>query len=139
MFMRDLSVIERRMRLYAEHALAGLGVGFPEQVVIMQRGARGTCRQEDLAAHFSIDKGSIAKTVGKLEAKGLVSRVLNPADKREKLVELTSAGNELLASMGSTYVELEKLMFAGLTQQELETTFAALERIAANLSEDKEG
>ncbi|MGN0072208.1 MAG: MarR family winged helix-turn-helix transcriptional regulator [Coriobacteriales bacterium] len=138
MFMRDLSVIERRMRLYAEHALADLGVGFPGQVVLMQLGARGSCRQEDLASHFSIDKGSIAKTVGKLEAKGLVSRVLNPADKREKLVELTAQGREVLDAMGSTYVELEQLMFAGLSQQELETTFAALERIAANLTEEKE-
>lgn len=138
MFMRDLSVIERRMRLHAERALADLSVGFPEQVVLMQLGARGTCRQEDLAAHFFIDKGSIAKTVGKLEAKGLVSRVLNPADKREKLVELTAQGSEVLAAMGSSYVELEKRMFAGLSQQELETTFAALERIAANLTEEKE-
>ena len=138
MFMRDLSVIERRMRLYAEHALAGLGVGFPEQVVIMQLGARGTCRQEDLAAHFSIDKGSIAKTVGKLEAKGLVSRVLNPADKREKLVELTEQGRGLLGFMGSAYGQLEQRMFAGLDGAELECALAVLERIAANLSEYKE-
>ena len=101
MFMRDISVIERKMRLYAEHALAGQGVGFPEQVVLMHLAAHGTCRQEDLAAHFHIDKGSIAKTVSKLEAKGLVSRVLNPADKREKLVELTPQGTEVLAAMGS--------------------------------------
>ena len=138
MFMRDLSVIERRMRLYAEHALAGLGVGFPEQVVIMQLGARGTCRQEDLAAHFSIDKGSIAKTVGKLEAKGLVSRVLNPADKREKLVELTEQGRGLLGFMGSAYGQLEQRMFAGLDGAELECALAVLERVAANLSEYKE-
>ena len=138
MFMRDLSVIERRMRLYAEHALAGLGVGFPEQVVIMQLGARGTCRQEDLAAHFSIDKGSIAKTVSKLEAKGLVSRVLNPADKREKLVELTEQGRGLLGFMGSAYGQLEQRMFAGLDGAELECALAVLERIAANLSEYKE-
>ena len=138
MFMRDISVIERKMRLYAEHALAGQGVGFPEQVVLMHLGAHGTCRQEDLATHFHIDKGSIAKTVGKLEAKGLVSRVLNPADKREKLVELTEQGRGLLGFMGSAYGQLEQRMFAGLDGAELECALAVLERVAANLSEYKE-
>lgn len=138
MFMRDISVIERKMRLYAEHALAEQGVGFPEQVVLMHLGAHGTCRQEDLAAHFHIDKGSIAKTVSKLEAKGLVSRVLNPADKREKLVELTEQGRGLLGFMGSAYGQLEQRMFAGLDGAELECALAVLERIAANLSEYKE-
>lgn len=138
MFMRDISVIERKMRLYAEHALAGQGVGFPEQVVLMHLAAHGTCRQEDLATHFHIDKGSIAKTVSKLEAKGLVSRVLNPADKREKLVELTEQGRGLLGFMGSAYGQLEQRMFAGLDGAELECALAVLERIAANLSEYKE-
>ena len=138
MFMRDISVIERKMRLYAEHALAGQGVGFPEQVVLMHLAAHGTCRQEDLAAHFHIDQGSIAKTVGKLEAKGLVRRVLNPADKREKLVELTEQGRGLLGFMGSAYGQLEQRMFAGLDGAELECALAVLERIAANLSEHKE-
>ena len=138
MFMRDISVIERKMRLYAEHALAGQGVGFPEQVVLMHLAAHGTCRQEDLAAHFHIDKGSIAKTVGKLEAKGLVSRVLNPVDKREKLVELTPEGCGTLSSMASAYEQLEQRMFDGVGEHALACTFAALERIAANLSEDKE-
>ena len=138
MFMRDISVIERKMRLYAEHALADQGGGFPEQVALMHLAAHGTCRQEDLAAHFHIDKGSIAKTVGKLEAKGLVSRVLNPADKREKLVELTEQGRGLLGFMGSAYGQLEQRMFAGLDGAELECALAVLERVAANLSEYKE-
>ena len=138
MFMRDISVIGRKMRLFAERALAQQGVGFPEQVVLMHLGAHGTCRQEDVSTHFLIDKGSIAKTVSKLEAKGLVNRVLNPADKREKLVELTAAGRETLGFMASIYEQLEKRMFEGIDKEELACTFAALERIAANLSEDKE-
>ena len=67
-----------------------------------------------------------------------MSRVLNPADKREKLVELTEQGRGLLGFMGSAYGQLEQRMFAGLDGAELECALAVLERIAANLSEYKE-
>lgn len=138
MFMRDLSVIERRMRIYAERSLSHLGIGFPEQVVVMQLSAHGICRQEDLAAHFSIDKGSIAKTVGKLESKGLVRRECNPADRREKLVELTEQGEAVVGSMADAYRVLEERMFKGLNQEELDVASRALERIAINLTEEEE-
>ena len=70
--MNDLSIIVRHMRVFAERCMADEGLGFPEQLVIMCLAARKTSNQEQVASYLDIDKGAVAKTVAKLEAKGLV-------------------------------------------------------------------
>ena len=138
MFMSDVSVIVRKMRVIAESCLGEFDVGFPEQLIIMYLGANGACNQTAIAEELEIDKGSIAKTVGKLEAKGLVHREENPHNRREKRVELTPAADEILKTMRSAHKELDELMFAGLTDEEIEVTCHALAVIASNLVDAKE-
>ena len=70
--MNDISIIVRHMRVFAERCMADEGLGFPEQLVIMCLAARKTSNQEQVASYLDIDKGAVAKTVAKLEAKGLV-------------------------------------------------------------------
>lgn len=139
MFMSDISIIVRKMRLSAEANLGEYGIGFPEQLVIMYLSAHGASNQMAIAEEFEIDKGSIAKTVGKLEAKGLVSREENPSNRREKLVELTPIADGIVSSLHSAQKELDDVLFAGLSQEEIETTCRALSVIAGNMTRSKEG
>ncbi len=134
MLMTDISIIVRKMRVCAERAMAGHGIGFPEQQVLMLLKARGACNQESLAAELQIDKGSIARTVAKLEEKGLVAREVNPQNKREKLVSLQPAAEEVLRDMWALYQKLEGLMYEGLAPQQIQQTNRCLEHIASNLS-----
>ena len=133
MFMSDVSIIVRKRRLIAEASLAKYDIGFPEQLVIMFLSANGPSNQAAIAERLEIDKGSIAKTVSKLESKGLVIRTENPMDRREKHVELAPAADEILNAMHSTHKALDNLMFAGLDDEEIEATCNALSIIANNL------
>ncbi len=139
MFMSDVSIIVRKMRLFAEANLVSRGIGFPEQLVIMFLSVHGPCKQETIAEELEIDKGSIAKTIGKLEGKGLVHRKVNPTSRREKIVELLPAANETLEAMHVAHAELDKTLFAGLTPEEIEITCASLSMIAQNLVDATEG
>ena len=139
MFMSDVSIIVRKMRLIAEAHLDEFGIGFPEQLVIMYLGAHGTSNQASIANELEIDKGSIAKTIGKLEAKGLVRREENPRNRREKSVELTHSAEDLVGTMRSIHRELDDTMFAGLSADEIEATCDALSKIARNLVAATEG
>ena len=139
MFMSDVSIIVRKMRLMAEAHLSEYELGFPEQLVIMYLGAHGASNQAAIADALEIDKGSIAKTVGKLEAKGLVQRGENPADRREKRVELASAADGILRTMHAAHEELDRQLFAGLSDEEVEATCRALSIIANNLVKAEEG
>ena len=139
MFMSDVSIIVRKMRLIAEMRLSEFDIGFPEQLVIMYLGAHGASSQTEIVDEFEIDKGSIAKTLGKLEAKGLIKREENPNNRREKRVELTPAADRILRKMRSEHKQLDAIMFDGLTEEEIEATCRALSIIAGNLIEAEGG
>ena len=139
MFMSDISIIVRKMRLMAEAHLGEYGIGFPEQLVIMHLGAHGASNQTAIADALEIDKGSIAKTLSKLEEKGLIVRRENPENRRENRVELTPAADRILHAMRTAHKQLDGIMFAGLSDEEVRTTCRVLSRIAENLVEAEEG
>ncbi|MBR0405845.1 MAG: MarR family transcriptional regulator [Eggerthellaceae bacterium] len=133
MFMSDVSIIVRKMRVIAEASLDKYDIGFPEQLVIMYLSAYGESNQTAIAETLEIDKGSIAKTVSKLEAKGLVNRMENPQNRREKSVVLTPAADGILSDMHAAHKKLDETLFAGLTDEQVETTCQSLSVIADNL------
>lgn len=135
MFMSDISIIVRKMRTHAERSQAEAGVGFPEQLVLMYLKAHGASNQETIAAQLDIDKGAVTKTVAKLENKGLVTRQVNPKNKREKLVELEPSALPILESMMAGYKDFEAKMFAGLTEEQVSDLMTSLAQVARNISE----
>lgn len=138
MLMSNISIIMRKMRVCAARRMSSHGIGFPEQQVLMLLKAHGLSNQETLAAELQIDKGSITRTLAKLEEKGLVTREINTQNKREKLVSLQPQAETVLKDMWTLYQELESAMYAGLTQEDIAQTDRCLEHIAANLSETLE-
>lgn len=136
MFMSDISIIVRRMRTQAEHAMGGLEVGFPEQLVLMFLHSHGPSNQEAIVSALGVDKGAIAKTIAKLEAKDLVTRQVNPRSKREKIVSLAPKAHQITQAMEDARASLNATLFAGFTPEEISQTCALLERMAQNVSED---
>ncbi len=134
MLMADASVIVRKMRVYADRCMNGGTIGFPERLILMFLKAHGSSNQESISEELQVDKGSIARTISKLEEKGLVSREINPNNKREKLVSLLPKAEDELDQMQDSYQQLEKAMFEGLTEEDIEKTSECLSRIAANLT-----
>lgn len=135
MFMSDVSIIVRKMRTFAERNQACLGIGFPEQLVLMHLRAHGSSNQESIATLLDIDKGAVAKTIAKLEDKGLVTRKVNPENRREKLVSTKPAAEDVLETMRSNYQDFEQRMFEGLSNEEQQLMIELVGRVARNISE----
>ena len=138
MLMSDISIIVRKLRTAADRCGERWGIGFPEQQVLMLLGAHGPSNQEALACQLQIDKGAVARTVAKLEEKGLVTRQVNPANRREKLVSPRPGAEGVLREMWELYQQLEAVAYRGLAPDEIDLTRRCLERIAANLSDPGE-
>lgn len=119
MLMRDLSIIVRQMRVFAERNLASMNIGFPEQVILMYLTEHECMNQEQIAAYFEIDKGAVAKTLDKLEEKALISRHVDPSDKRKKLVALSAQAEELLTNMGQAYQDWSRRVCFGISAKEM--------------------
>ena len=63
-------------------------------------------RVADVAANFAAGIGAISKGVDRLEARGWVTRLPNPADGRSSLISLTGSGAALVAEAEQTFNDL---------------------------------
>lgn len=73
----------------------------PAEVRALAHAARaGSVRQNVLAERLGVEPMTLSTLIDRLEARGLVQRVTDPADRRAKLVELTDAADPVLAEAG---------------------------------------
>lgn len=139
--MRSMSSAVRHMRLYAERSMAKRSLGFPEQLIIMHLHAARESNQDALAQLLEIDKGAVAKTLGKLEEKGLVERTVNPKNKREKRIRLTKAAAPVIKEMATAWQTWSHEVFAEMNDREMQSFLSTMEIVAsraAKIVENKE-
>lgn len=67
-----------------------------------------------------VTSGAITNRIDKMEAKGLVERVTDPADRRAVRISLTPRGRELVDQLVGLHVENEKRMLAALDPERRE-------------------
>ncbi|NTU89618.1 MAG: MarR family transcriptional regulator [Actinobacteria bacterium] len=132
MLMKDLSIIVRQMRVFAERNLSDMNLGFPEQIILMYLAGRECTSQDQIATYFEIDKGAITKTMEKLEEKGMIIRQIDPANKRKKLVTLSPQAEEAIDKMVSAYQDWSQHVCAGISVEEM----IQLERTLAIMAEN---
>lgn len=90
------------------------------------------CTQEDVCAHFDMDKGRIARNLSELEDKGLVCRTVNEKNKRQKLVRLTPKGEEVLVEIGTIFQRWDAICYSGFSEEERRMHQDFVKRIAEN-------
>ncbi|MEV6583625.1 MarR family transcriptional regulator [Streptomyces sp. NPDC051582] len=96
-------------------------------------------RVGDLAGFFAIGVGATSKGMDRLEGRGWVRRIPNPADGRSSLLELTDSGIELVNDAESTFAAIDGLVRAALGSAELQAAAQALRQLCAALERDKIG
>jgi DNA-binding MarR family transcriptional regulator len=86
--------------------------------------------QSELAATVGRDKTRLIPILDRLEARGLLRRTPDPADRRNRVVALTAAGRELVGSCRAAIRETEAEFLADLDPGERATFVAVLDRLA---------
>jgi len=87
-----------------------------------------------LARHSFVTAQSMADMIAALEARGLIQRNRDQADRRRLVVALTAEGRALLDRYRDTVRALEECMLAGLSDAEVTAFRAALDTCHANLA-----
>ena len=82
-----------------------------------------------LEEHFGAAQSTVAGLVSRLEKKGLVEALSDPADKRIKLVRLTKEGQRLHAVSRQMVVESEERLTALLSEEEQATLLSCLKKM----------
>jgi DNA-binding MarR family transcriptional regulator len=112
----------------------GLSMGTHDVMSVVAR--TPLCRVNDIAAALSITVGGASQAVDRISARGHLVRRPNPADRRSSVVELTQAGEELLAAAGPVFDrELARRFRGPLPEAELDRLGAALAALRASATE----
>ncbi len=88
--------------------------------------------QCDLARALGVEAPSLVRTLGQLEAQGLVERRACDDDRRSKRLYLTPAAIPLLEQIDSVVLAARQEMLAGLSEQDLDQLDKWLALIESN-------
>jgi DNA-binding MarR family transcriptional regulator len=117
-----------------ELALLGITFGQARALRIVAR-EREPFRMGDLAARLEIVPRSATTTVDALEAAGLVTRQMDPKDRRSVLLSATDEGLALIERMARQRRESATALFGRLTQTEQQELLGLLARLCESEEE----
>jgi DNA-binding MarR family transcriptional regulator len=129
---RYLGALHRFARRYfaAEMKRMDLSpVAFP---LLMRLRHHDDVSQEDLVEDFLVDKGTIARTLATLEDAGLVTREVDPDDRRVKRVSVTERGREVAEDLKRVARRWSNRLMEGFSDEEREQLLDYLVRMKEN-------
>jgi DNA-binding MarR family transcriptional regulator len=112
--------IDARLRKECAIGLGGLNV-----LLVIER--TPLCRVQDIASALAITVGGVSQAVDRAESAGWCARRANPEDRRSSILELTAAGDAVLAGAGAVFdEELQRLLGEPLSATALRQLGSAL-------------
>jgi MarR family transcriptional regulator, 2-MHQ and catechol-resistance regulon repressor len=136
-------VMMKAMRALTRYAAAGIeetGLGLSDFGVLELLLHKGPLPVNTIGPIVDLTPGSISIAVDRLVAKGLVSRVESPEDRRVRIVALTQRGKDLIVSAFRKHSGQMKKVFSELSPEELrnlELVFKKVGKRAAALGNEK--
>lgn len=134
MLHSDLSIIVRGGDIFMSRCLGDFGIAASEVTILMYLYGHDHRRQEDISDSLMLDKGSIAKTLRKLEKKELITRETNPADQREKVITVTEKGLAVRNVCQNLVRLWHETMFEHISEEETETIVRVIGKMSGNVT-----
>ena len=134
MLMSNLSIIVRGSQVYSTRKLTGFGINSAEEYILMYLMGHKDANQDAIAKFFAIDKGSVARSLQKLEGKGFITRKVNDDNQREKVISLTEKALDLKAVLSELLVDWRSAMYEGLTEEEISAFENTVDKVAVNIT-----
>lgn len=88
--------------------------------------------QTQIASELAVDKASLTELVGRMATRGLVAVHRDAQDGRRRVATLTPAGHELLAALHGPALDVNRRLFAPLTEAEADQLMGLMGQILAH-------
>lgn len=122
-----LEFFARRIRVRSETVLTPLGLRTRHLLALTVLREHGGSSQQALAGTLEMDGTNIVGLLNDLETAGLVERKRAPEDRRRHIVELTDAGNKLLAKAEFGLAAAENEVLCNLDAKQREELYSLLQ------------
>ena len=127
-----VSITSRGRLVFLNDRLRPLGLSAGQFPVLMLLSKEQNIMQETLVRHYHLDKGTIARTVRKLEDAGYIRRIIDPGNRRAVRLFLTEKGERVTPLLKAIDREWEDEICAGLTYGERRTLNTLMRTVAGN-------
>jgi MarR family transcriptional regulator for hemolysin len=119
-----------------DQALSRSGGSLPVWLVLMSLKGERHGQQGDLAAAVGIEGPTLTHHLNRMEAQGMVVRSRDPGNRRVQRVELTAKGHALFGRLLQEVIEFDRSLRKGISEAELSTLRALLDRLRENVTDD---
>jgi len=139
--LRFISIAYRNSQIFINRELKerGIDLGAGQYPFVLFICRNPGFNQDAVSDGLSIDKGTTAKALKELVAKGYIERCTDERDKRNYRVYATERGRALKAELDLLLGEWRERLLTGLDPQERESAYSLVERIASNAREASRG
>ena len=115
-----------------DEALAEAGGTLPVWLVLLNLKIRKPANQRELAEAVGVREATLTHHLNTLDARGLITRARDAANRRIQVVALTEAGEEAFLRLRDAALAFDARLRTGLTDEDLATLSTLLARLAAN-------
>lgn len=109
--------------------LSALDITPELSVVLFAIGSESANTPQTLTRMLLVDRATIARRLRTLESKGLITRKLDPADRRSHLIKLTRSGQALFRKADTLAQEVNTSALQDLSAQEQQALLDTLRQV----------
>ena len=135
MILKYFHAIGRFWHAYSHKNLEPIDLYGSEHPLIMYLSEYDNASQDNIAAALMLDKGTVARSIARLEAKNLVQRSVNPENHRKNMVSLTVFGCSEVNKVKDISEHWKKEIMKNISQDDQKQFLQTLEQIFNNAKE----
>jgi MarR family transcriptional regulator for hemolysin len=127
-----LSQTARAVERAFDEALGEAGGTLPVWLILLNLKIRRPASQRELAEAIGLRQATLTHHLNAMDARGLITRTRDAANRRIHVVALTDAGEAVFVRLRDTAIAFDAKLRAGLADADLATLSTLLGHLAAN-------
>lgn len=133
-FAESVHMLAHAWRTELDRRLRPLGFSHSRWLLLLHLSRHDGCTHQQLAQHMGIEAPTLVKLVDHLEKEDLLRRCVSETDRRVKHLYLSDTGKQVVVDIRSNAAELRKDILSDTSKEELQITYAVLQRIRERLA-----
>ncbi|WP_394843924.1 MarR family transcriptional regulator [Pendulispora brunnea] len=123
----------RALARYATKSIVPFGLGISDFAILELLLHKGPQKVNEIGRRIDLTSGSITIAIDRLEARGLVARGLDPADRRSRIVRLTPQGRSHIEEVFAHHEAALEAAASGLTKAERRSIIDLLKKLGTSV------